>query len=618
MENELSFNFKDYLSQIQANNNESDPNENNEENEFLINILSGMNFTPPYQNYIENTINKIINDYIQVKELFNEKNIVKEQIYERFKNKVEEIKDNINNQKKYFHQSFELKKNVNNNNKLDNKTNINDKKMEICNISFVENINNRNNLDENLNENINANIEKENKLSSNENNNIILPDRDIQENNIINEEKKGINLSSELKEKNKNMSLNDSKNENKSKYPVNNKSKDYSIKSDGSSIKDKNYSNYSYLNDKNSGYQIDSSLNKEKSRKTNNNQSFDMGKELVFFENSFNLNGDMYELFCKSIIFLTLKCYEVKDNDNFHFYYNIKHNLKNIDNVNNIELDFLINNLDIKILKSFILYFADNILFLNFNEKSFEIVKPNKDINNNTKNNTITEVLSEIKELNKIDVIGEIGISSWNDQQKVAQFSKYCKLMNLLKEKKNVRTIKSLNEKIEFNENNGKLIMFVTDSPFMDIYKDLEQSKLIKSMKGEKNVNSLLLFLSMGLNEKAMLNKLIKKNKVTDAMLLRKIESSNNKIIDAEQFKKACLILNEFITNIKQIIPSNADIIKNKLKENIKNLNLMLKSNISLITFQPKYFDNYFFDKIKTDELDIHIIYFSSKKLKKI
>ena len=89
---------------------------------------------------------------------------------------------------------------------------------------------------------------------------------------------------------------------------------------------------------------------------------------------------------------------------------------------------------------------------------------------------------------------------------------------------------------------------------------------------------------------------------------------SLNKIIDAEQFKKACLILNEFITNIKQIIPSNADIIKNKLKENIKNLNLMLKSNISLITFQPKYFDNYFFDKIKTDELDIHIIYFSSKK----
>ena len=57
MENELSFNFKDYLSQIQANNNESDPNENNEENEFLVDILSGMNFTPPYQNYIENTIN---------------------------------------------------------------------------------------------------------------------------------------------------------------------------------------------------------------------------------------------------------------------------------------------------------------------------------------------------------------------------------------------------------------------------------------------------------------------------------------------------------------------------------------------------------------------------------
>ena len=58
-------------------------------------------------------------------------------------------------------------------------------------------------------------------------------------------------------------------------------------------------------------------------------------------------------------------------------------------------------------------------------------------------------------------------------------------------------------------------------------------------MRNTKEVNSLLIFLSMGLEEKTRLNNYIikKKDKIKNEML-NKIAISDNKILIPEKFKK--------------------------------------------------------------------------------
>ena len=149
-------------------------------------------------------------------------------------------------------------------------------------------------------------------------------------------------------------------------------------------------------------------------------------KELNDFEDTFNLNGEMYELFVKSNIFLTLKCLEEDDKNKFHFIYNISK--QNFDkSIKDFELDFVINNLDIKLFKSFLVYFSGNILFFKFRDFTFEI---------NNSENTFLNIISNINNIGKINIIGELGLSAWKDKKKAEQFSKYNNLLQLLKEKK--------------------------------------------------------------------------------------------------------------------------------------------------------------------------------------
>lgn len=66
-------------------------------------------------------------------------------------------------------------------------------------------------------------------------------------------------------------------------------------------------------------------MNKTKSIKiSNKNKNF---VELKDIKDTFNLNGDMYELFVQSVIFLTLKCFEQNDNNDFNFIFKIKKKL---------------------------------------------------------------------------------------------------------------------------------------------------------------------------------------------------------------------------------------------------------------------------------------------------
>ena len=57
-----------------------------------MSILIGLNFTPPYEKYIINTINKIIMQNIDIKNFFTIKKIKKEDIISKFKEVINRIK----------------------------------------------------------------------------------------------------------------------------------------------------------------------------------------------------------------------------------------------------------------------------------------------------------------------------------------------------------------------------------------------------------------------------------------------------------------------------------------------------------------------------------------------
>ena len=487
--------------------NDNDIDDNEEDNEILISILSGMNFTPPYEEYIIKAIHRIINKNIKVDTIIFDNKILKnEDIFNEFKQKL--CKYNNTNK------SQEIKKsNILNND---------------CN-------NNRNSKNLNNNIEVNNNIHLNNNISSEAINDIVnnkMSIKETTENNVNN---------------------NDINNKNNKTFDKG-KIKNY-FENNNSSLSNVLISNSS----------VNSSTNKSTTQKKLNASKNLV--ELNNIEDSFNINGDMFEVFVQSMIFLTLKCFEEDENNKFSFIFNLKKNMNKISNIHDIELDFLINNLDVIIFKSFLNYFKDNIIFFKYNGKSYQI---------NKKENSLEDLISNIEETRKLDIIGEIGQSAWKDKNKVEQFKKYCELIKPLDNDslKKKEIIKSLNEELGFQEENQKLIIFVTDSPFEYIFKFLNKSDLLIEMNKEdkqKNVNSLLLFMSLGLEERAKLtNYVIKKQNNINANILKNIKRSNNKILNSILFKKLCYKFDDFLNNAKEVNLNNLIRLKTQLDNNCK------------------------------------------------
>ena len=140
------------------------------------------------------------------------------------------------------------------------------------------------------------------------------------------------------------------------------------------------------------------------------------------FLDSFNFNGKEYEIHSQILLMQILKCFEKKDNS-FKFLFNPRYKLGNISSdINDMELDFVINNLDNDLFKKFIHYLEKNILLLNFQGNIYEMKKENN----------INYSIFKFKKDKKIDILGEIGLGGLFDEQKIAQIKKYGKLLNFL------------------------------------------------------------------------------------------------------------------------------------------------------------------------------------------
>ena len=290
--------------------------------------------------------------------------------------------------------------------------------------------------------------------------------------------------------------------------------------------------------------------------------------EIKDFLDTFNFNGKEYEIHSQILLAQTLKCLEEKENS-FKFLCNIEYKIENIyQDIPKMEFDFIISNLDVQLFNKFINYLGKNILLLNFRGTVYEI-NSGKDISN---------ISFEIEKNKKYDILGEIGLNAIDDENKIDQFIKYSKLLNNLNDPNQQNKSKTdlFFEKTGFVRENEKILFFVTNSKFNDIYKYLKNSKLYVNMQ-KINTNYVLCYLSVGLNERVILSNFLsdEKNK-NNTDLLNKIKISNSGFIKSEKFKKLCYKLNELLSRIDQIKTTFYE----KEKE---NLNFIKKSFSNLI-----------------------------------
>ena len=218
--------------------------------------------------------------------------------------------------------------------------------------------------------------------------------------------------------------------------------------------------------------------------KIENNESSSNSLKLNDFLEVFNFYGKEFETHIKILLTEILKCFEC-DSSSYKLLYNL--NFKNEENILDIkqnEIDFLINNIDNNLFIKFINCLKNNILLMQFRGKKYEI---NKDKN-------IEIISAELKKYKKFDILGEIGLNAINDENKIKQFIQYSKI---------------LKNKTGFCKENEKILFFITDSKFKDIYKTLKESILYKEMiKSDENINFILCYISNGFYEKLILNKI--------------------------------------------------------------------------------------------------------------
>lgn len=154
-------------------------------------------------------------------------------------------------------------------------------------------------------------------------------------------------------------------------------------------------------------------------------------KKLKFYEDILGLEGNSFE--CDTIKFIFKCLLSISDDKHFSFFYDFTQNKEkknqifeqnNLFSVDEIQMDFLFTNLKISDLIQLLIDIFP--LILSNSKISFNL----KNNNNLTLNDlhTLKNIKKESNE--KIDIIGEIGINIFNEEEKCHQLIKYKKLIH--------------------------------------------------------------------------------------------------------------------------------------------------------------------------------------------
>ena len=291
---------------------------------------------------------------------------------------------------------------------------------------------------------------------------------------------------------------------------------------------------------------------------------------LTYFVDTNNLSGIKFEKEGIKYIFELLNCLSIKQD--FNFYYDIvikedkfKKIFKNLDEVREIQLDFIINDLKIIDLINMLIFLYPNIIDLN-NLKENPFVK-GMDFNK------LKLLRAKYKKSqSRIDIFGEIGKNIFTEDEKIGQVIKYTNLYNNIKQlkKKDDKDIDTLLEELKIKKNNKKLILFLTNGEYSKIYnKNLPNEKLIK-IQNESNINSLIIYLKDDYYSK-------ERNVIDNLILNYNLNDGKNKfikqLIDLKQKKIKQYLINDIFQNISFKLNS----IENKIKTIEKDYSEYLK-----------------------------------------
>ena len=159
------------------------------------------------------------------------------------------------------------------------------------------------------------------------------------------------------------------------------------------------------------------------------------------------------------------------------------------------------------------------------------------------------------------------------------------------------------------SDKNTKILLFITDSKFKELYQFIDKSNLINEMKNySKEVNSILLYMGFGLSDKVILSNYLSENNGKDSnteIIKLNIKKTDYEVDKSERFKKSCFILNTYLNNIKEL-KFNLD--KNDLlkvfRDNINSRKIDIK-------FELDKLDNYKIEKSKKNS-NVFILHFFS------
>ena len=341
-----------------------------------------------------------------------------------------------------------------------------------------------------------------------------------------------------------------------------------------------------------------------------NNESND--DRISYFEDTNNLSGEQFESGGIKFIFDLLNCISVKRD--FNFYYNIKIKCNFLNNifvkyklneVNEVQLDFVISDLKILDFINMLIYLYPNIIDLNYLKNNpFE---KGMDFNKLIQLRNIYK-----KSQKKIDIFGEIGSNIFNEDHKINQLLKYRKICYNIKEllKKNKKEAEEILEHIKMTKNNKKLILFLTNGEYTKLLnKKFNDEKIFKA-QNRYNINSLIIYLNNNYNsiERNNIDNLIMnhdlnkgKNKFIDELINLKKKKLEQSIIN-DKFKNISFQLNVVEKKLRTIEKDYAFFIKKE-----KN-NLMMNELTSLFFEKEKEINQYInytfdaFNKIKISE----------------
>lgn len=326
-------------------------------------------------------------------------------------------------------------------------------------------------------------------------------------------------------------------------------------------------------------------------------------KRLQFFADTNNLLGDQFENAGIKYIFELINCLSL--NQDFYFYCNIQNNFDdlntflseyNLEKIEKIQIDFVISDLKIIDFINMLIYLYPNIINLNSLK------------NEPLKKGTIFQKLVELRQKYKnskdrIDIFGEIGANIFNEVEKIEQYKKYS-LINSYIEKymnKNDKIVDYILEKCKMKKNNKKIVVFLTNGEYSDIYNKNFKNKQVIKIQEEYKMNYLIIYLNNIFNskEKNMIDYLIlnhglnnRKMEFIEQLIDLKKKKLNQSMIN-DKFKKVSLELNKIEMKLRTIERVYAKFIKEQ------NINLMMNKFAMLFLKKENTVNKYMKSKYK-------------------